>query len=139
MSQSLTDFLTVLLILASLALLLGLLRLVAVTLRAVAQDVIRVYSEAQSARLNSAIGLAQLQAAKDSARQALLERRALLQSGRVMSPQSAGLRLDKAQLQPPAVLADPAALWQEYSQLKMEVRRQQLLEMIDREDTHANR
>lgn len=107
-------------------------------------DGIEVYSRLQAARLDVVERQARLGASKESARQALAERRRQLRAGYV--PQSlerraaqlpvvASVPLDKNQLQPALDLepANTTELWQDYTRLRMEYRRLQLLVAIDRE------
>lgn len=127
-----------LLLLGTPAALLALLRGLSWVIRQICMDAIKVYKNLKQEQLNAAIGLAQLQAAQDSARQALFERRALLKKGQVagLLPASAlqgELRLDKNLLQPAPSPAGTAELWQDYTRLRLEYRRLQLLMALDQE------
>lgn len=135
-----------LLLLGTPAVLLALLRGLSWVIRQIFMDAIKVYKNLKQERLNAAIGLAQLQAAQDSARQALLERRALLKKGQIAGPVlslvegplpasalQGELRLDKNLLQPASPPEGTAELWQDYTRLRLEYRRLQLLMALDQE------
>lgn len=95
-----------------------------VIVRQAAINGIEIYARWQSARLDAAARRNQLENDRADARQALEERRYLLQRGFV-------LQFAADSQQPDVEPQNAADLWQDYTRLKMEHRRSQLLAAID--------